>query len=252
MRVVCFINNRVGYEVLRWLTENSEDVVGIVVHPAHKAKFSDEILGIADAHRLPVLDGSRLKEPETYQKLAALRPDLFLSVLFEYIFPADLIDVPAKGTINLHNGYLPFNRGTYANVWSIVERTPAGATLHYIDAGIDTGDIIAKKEVPVAPEDTGQTLYAKIEQCAFELFKETWTSIVSGQHTRTKQSKNEGSSHRKSDVGRIDRIDLNQAYVATNLIDILRARTFPPYEGAYFEVNGEKYYVSVSISKEKT
>jgi len=119
-----------------------------------------------------------------------------------------------------------------------------------MDEGIDTGDYIARKEVKVSPEDTGKTLYKKIEFACIEIFKETWPSIISGNFMQYNQINEEGSFHQKKDVNLIDHINLDKSYNARNLINILRARTFDNYESAYFKEDGKKYYIRVLIERE--
>jgi methionyl-tRNA formyltransferase len=160
------------------------------------------------------------------------------------------LDLFPKGCINLHPAFLPYNRGNYPNVWSIVEKTPAGVTLHYIDEGLDTGDIVAQEKVVIEPTDTGGTLYRKLELAALELFQRTWPSIELGTAPRRRQRAEPGTCHRRTDVGAIDEIDLEHMYRAEDLINILRARTFPPHPGAFFRSNGKKIYLSLGLSEE--
>jgi len=234
MRILFLGNNWVGWQVMHWLREQNEQIVGLAVHPSHKRKYGDEIMNSAQVSPARVFDGSQLRQPEVLQAIKALQPDIGLSVLFGYVLQPEFLDLFPAGVINLHPAYLPYNRGAYPNVWSIVERTPAGVTLHYIDAGVDTGDIIAQRQVPIEPVDTGETLYRKLEQACVELFKETWPLILSGQALRIRQRSDEGTYHRIGDVERIDHIDLDRRYTARELIDVIRARTFPAYPGAYF------------------
>jgi methionyl-tRNA formyltransferase len=116
-----------------------------------------------------------------------------------------------------------------------------------VDEGIDTGPIIARREVAVEPVDTGASLFAKLEDAALGLFQDTWPDILSGRAPRTAQDTALGSSHRVADVGRIDEIDPNRTYRAGELIDILRARTFPPHAGAYFRVSGRRVLLSLDL-----
>jgi methionyl-tRNA formyltransferase len=88
--------------------------------------------------------------------------------------------------------------------------------------------------------DTGETLYRKLEQASIALFQETWPLVRTGKAPRIPQSPKPGTYHRTQDVDAIDKIEMERAYVARDLINILRARTFPPYQGAYFLANGKK------------
>src|ERR1700730_5216014 len=189
MRILLLVNNRLGWQVVHWLKSQGETIVGLVVHPSPRRKYGDEILESACREAEQVFDASKLGSPEVLEAIKAAKPDIGVSVLFGYILKEELLDLMPAGCINLHPGLLPYNRGAYPNVWSIVEGTPAGATLHYLDSGIDTGDLIVQREVLVEPIDTGETLYHKLEEVCMNLFKEAWPLIRTGQAPRIKQQR---------------------------------------------------------------
>lgn len=246
MRILFLGNNKVGWQVVQWLGRK-EQIVGVVVHPPHRGKYRDKIIHEA---RTNIFDGSQLQQAETLERIKALQPDIGVSVLFGYILKPEFLELFPAGVINLHPAYLPYNRGAYPNVWSIVEGTPAGVTLHYIDTGVDTGDIIAQQLVSTKPTDTGKVLYRRLEQASFELFKETWPLIRSGQAGRVPQD-GEGTHHYVKDVEQIDHIDLDRKYVARELINIIRARSFVPHLGAYFIHEGHRVYLHLQLSQER-
>ena len=251
MRILFLGNNWVGWQVVQWLQERNEQIVGLVIHPPHKRKYGDEIIHSAQVSPTHIFDGSRLRQPEVLQAIKVLQPDIGLSVLFGYILRPEFLDLFPAGVVNLHPAHLPYNRGAYPNVWSIVEGTPAGVTLHCIDADVDTGDIIAQRQVPIEPVDTSETLYRKLERACVELFKETWPLIHSGRVRRVPQDREKGTFHRTRDVEQIDHIDLDGTYTARELIDVIRARTFPPYPGAYFVHQGRKVYLHLQLLYEE-
>ncbi len=247
MRILYLGNNWLGYQILKWLKEQGESIVGLVMHPERKRKYGDEIIECSGLGQEAIFDGSLLNEEQASRAIQSLEPHIGISVLFDYILRAQFLAIFPKGVINLHPAYLPYNRGQYPNVWSIIEGTPSGVTLHYIDEGIDTGDIIAQKEVLVEPVDTGETLYHKLEQASVALFQESWVDIKTGKAPRIRQSREAGTYHRTRDVDSIDEIDLDRAYIARDLINILRARTFPPYESAYFTVDDKRVRIRVQL-----
>lgn len=251
MRILFLGNNWVGWQVVHWLREQNEQVVGLVVHPPHKRKYGDEIIRSVQVSPAHIFDGACLRQPEMLQAIKTLQADIALSVFFGYILRREFLDLFSAGVVNLHPAYLPYNRGVYPNIWSIVEGTPAGVTLHYVDAGVDTGDIIARRQAPIEPVDTGETLYRKLEQACVDLFKDTWPLICSGRAPRIPQGKQEGTYHRTQDVERIDAVNLDRMYTARELIDIIRARTFPPYPGAYFMHQGRKVYLCLQLLYEE-
>lgn len=250
MRILYLGNNRVGLEVLRHLVDLGEHLVGLVIHPEDKQRFGREIVETVGLPEDRIFLGNRLRDPEVVDAIRSLRADLGLSVLFGYILRPEFLDLFPRGVVNLHPSYLPFNRGQYPNVWSIIEKTPAGATLHFIDPGIDTGDIIEQRRIEVEPIDTGESLYSKLESCCVELFRTAWPSIRGGNAPRRPQPLHEGSFHRTRDVAGIDLIDLDQSTTAHDLINLLRARTFPPHRGAYFIENGRRVGLRLSLEYE--
>lgn len=246
MRIFYLGNNLLGLKVLEFLKKQKEKICGLAVHLPEKAKYVNQIINCSRLEKSKIISGDRINGPETVKKIERLKPDIILSICFGYILKPEIIRVPPLGVMNLHSAYLPCNRGANPNVWSIVNATPAGVSLHYIDAGIDTGDIIAQKQVPVDWLDTAKTLYEKSEKEAFKLFQQSWPDIKSGKIERRKQV-GKGSFHRLKDLERIDRIDLGKKYKAKDLINILRSRTFPPYNGAYIEVNGRRIYLRLEL-----
>jgi methionyl-tRNA formyltransferase len=250
MRIFCLCNNWLGWQALRWLGQQGDEIVGLAVHPDARSKYGDEIrLEVSNTNCL-VLDGSQLREPHVLNQVRDLQADIAVSVLFAYVLSDGFIGLFPQGCINLHPALLPHNRGCFPNVWSIVTKTPAGVTLHYIDRGIDTGDVIAQKEVAIEITDTGASLYRRLEVEGLELFKDTWPSIRAGSCSRTAQPAGLGSYHRARDVESIDEIDLEKSYRAEDLINVIRARTFPPYRGAYFVHAGKKVYLRLDLSEE--
>lgn len=249
MTYVYLANGRLGLEVLRWLVEQGDSPAGLVVHPPERRKFGSEILSVAGLPSEHVIEGPALRTTEGLAWLKAHEPKWLVSVLFGYILSPNVLAVPTCGAVNLHPAFLPHNRGAYPNVWSIVDRTPAGVTLHFIAPGVDTGDIIAQREVPVRPTDTGASLYGRLEEAALSLFQETWPGIVANSVQRNPQPEG-GTSHRVADVERIDCVDPDQQVRAGDLIDILRARTFPPYKGAYLNLSGRKVYLRLELTED--
>lgn len=251
MRILFLGNNWVGWQIMQWLKEQGEDVVGLVVHPGNRQKYGKEIIKSSGLDSGRIFDGSRLHDPETLESIRDLRPDLGVSALFGYILRQKFLDLVPAGCLNIHPALLPYNRGAYPNIWSIVDGTPAGVTLHYIDTGVDTGDIVAQRETSVTPIDTGESLYRKLEKTCVDLFRDVWPSVRSLQLGRVVQKDQTGTCYKVKDVERINEIDLDRTYRAKELIDVIRALTFPRYPGAYFRQDGRKVYLRLQLLYEE-
>lgn len=125
--------------------------------------------------------------------------DFIVSFGYRHIIQKSVLDYLPDKVINLHISYLPWNRGADPNLWSFLEDTPKGVSIHYIDEGIDTGDIIAQKRVFLDEEnETLATSYNKLEMSIVDLFKETWPNVIGNTVVRLKQ-KGDGSFHKTGD-----------------------------------------------------
>jgi len=178
-----------------------------------------------------------------------VEPDYVVSCGYRHIVPEEILEVPTEGCLNLHPAYLPFNRGANPNVWSIVDGAPAGVTLHYMDPSLDTGAIVERREVDVSFSDTGKDLYERLEDAQVRLFREAWPEVVSGEASPTEQDPDEGTYHVTDDFEALCGIDPDEEVQAKAFLDRLRALTYPPYDNAYVEVDGERYHVEVSIER---
>jgi len=120
--------------------------------------------------------------------------NFLVSYGYRHIIKKEVLDLMQKRAINLHISLLPWNRGADPNLWSFLEDTPKGVTIHVLDDGIDTGEILAQKEVAFSTEDTLRTSYEKLSETIEALFRETWPLIREGKVTSRAQV-GEGSFH---------------------------------------------------------
>lgn len=145
--------------------------------------FGDEVVQIE--HEI-----NELREVSEY--------DFIISYGYRHVINKQIVDIFYRKAINLHISYLPWNRGADPNLWSFLEDTPKGVTIHYIDKGLDTGDIIVQKTVEFSNTETLRTSYEKLVAEIEKLFMENWLDIRSGRITPIPQT-GKGTFHRKSD-----------------------------------------------------
>lgn len=124
--------------------------------------------------------------------------DFVVSYGYRHIIKQDILNKIVDKIVNLHISFLPFNRGADPNFWSFVDNTPKGVTIHHMDAGIDTGDIIVQKEVFFSETETLSSSYQKLKTEIEKLFREHWPKIRIGACNRIKQSDN-GTYHKTAD-----------------------------------------------------
>jgi methionyl-tRNA formyltransferase len=142
-------------------------------------------------------------DPLDPQTIERDRPELVVSHRYRHIIKPPLLRLVGDHAINLHISYLPWNRGADPNLWSWIEDTPKGVTIHYIDEGVDTGDIIAQREVEFEHGETLASSYARLETEMLRLFVEQWPRIRTGECDRRTQ-RGEGSMHRVADRQQIE------------------------------------------------
>ena len=187
---------------------------------------------------------------KNYSILADYDTDYIFGIHFPYIISKPLLSIPKVGFLNLHPAFLPYNKGWHTPSWAILDKTKYGATLHFMSNDLDAGDIINQTEIEVKPSLTANELYQSVLEVEEQLFKDTFTNLLTLKPTRTKQVK-EGTSYSKKDLAKVQEIDLSEEIFALDLIDKLRALTTNNIdEAAYFIVDEKKYRVQVSIVPE--
>jgi methionyl-tRNA formyltransferase len=124
--------------------------------------------------------------------------EFLVSYGYRHIISEEVLNRFPRRAINLHISYLPWNRGADPNLWSFLEDSPKGVTIHYLDEGLDTGDILIQKKIEHAPDDTLKTSYDRLRAAIEKLFLSAWPDIRDGNHPSFPQPTN-GTSHRRRD-----------------------------------------------------
>jgi methionyl-tRNA formyltransferase len=194
---------------------------------------------------VPVLEGKAFSSGEGMALLRSLQLDYLLSIHFPLILPAAVRTLPRIGTLNLHPAYLPFNRGWHTPSWAILDGTPFGATLHWMDDGIDTGDIALQKQVEVHPDDTAHSLYQRALQAEAELFRDAIPLLLRHKLPRIPQT-GTGTSHKKADLEAMRKIDPTGMSDAEMLRRVRALTTNRPEEAAYIEMDGKKHALCIN------
>ena len=130
-------------------------------------------------------------------------PDWIVSYGYRYIVGAPVIEEYRNRIINLHISYIPWNRGVSPNLWSFLEDTPKGVTIHYLDEGIDTGDILRQKKVTLSEDETLATSYTRLRREIETLFIDVWPSIADETIIPQKQDLTVGSYHSLGETNEI-------------------------------------------------
>jgi methionyl-tRNA formyltransferase len=239
-RIVAFVNGALGARAIDLVRDQ---LVGAVLHVPERRRDVALLEG-ALPKGVPVFAPSS----DLAQQVRALAPSHGLSVLYGHILRDDVIGCFPNGIANLHPSLLPHGRGAHPNAWALAKREPSGVTLHLMDAGVDTGPILAQATVPAQPTDTAKTLYERLMQAAERLLSAEVPRWLRGEVKPRPQS-GSGSAHRVADLDSL-KIEADRTYTGRELIDLLRARTFAPYPGAAYDCDGRKLRVRIEISED--
>lgn len=175
--------------------------------------------------------------------------DLIFSLHCKQIFPKELVQ--AVKCINIHPGFNPCNRGWYPQVFSIINKLTAGATIHEMDEQIDHGKIIVQKPVAINAWDTSIDVYNKILSAELELLQESLIDILNNNY-HSFAPVSDGNYNGINDYKNLLEIKLDEVVKTGDLIDRLRALTHGQFKNAFFidPVTGNKIFIRIQLDKE--
>ncbi|MGE5111172.1 MAG: methionyl-tRNA formyltransferase [Acidobacteriaceae bacterium] len=195
---------------------------------------------VALAQGIPVNQPEKIKNNEEFRaQLEAIRPDAIIVVAYGRIIPQWMIDLPPLGNINVHASLLPKYRGAAPIQWAIAcGETVTGVTTMRIDAGLDTGDMLLKAEMPIASDDTAVTLSPRLSQLGASLLVKTLRAFESGEMQPRPQDNSQATVAPvlKKEDGRID-----FSRTANEIHN--RLRGFQPWPGAFTTFRGKQLTV---------
>lgn len=247
MKIAACIANEVGFELLKFLVAQEQRLEYVVT--AEQDSFAKSISMLCGEYGIPCYQGMDINSAE----YVAMNRDLDIDIVFLLWWPtivkqAALASVK-RGFINTHPSLLPYNRGMNPYYWSIVDGTPAGVTIHWIDEEIDRGSILFQKRLDVPIAETGERLYKRAAAALIELFTMNFPKLLDPDVKSCKMHFVNNIVHRVRDMKQHSCIDMEREYKARDLINILRARTFTNGDSAYFYDGDKKYHIRVSISE---
>lgn len=178
---------------LRALVEAGEDIVGVVTQP-DKPKGRGYTLTpppvkvYAEEKGLPVYQPKTLRDEAFADLLRQIDPEVIVVVAFGKILPANVLDYPKYGCVNVHGSLLPAYRGAAPMQRAIIDGcAETGITTMFMDVGLDTGDMLLKKSVAIDLHDTFETVHDKLGECGAELLLRTLALLEAGEITPEKQ-----------------------------------------------------------------
>jgi len=246
MRIIFLGYHNIGYVCLETLIglcrALGDEIAAVVTHaddPRENLWFAS-VRQLAFDNYLPVYQPADPNDPAFVTAMQALQPDFLFSCYYRHMLKQPLLNLPRLGALNLHGSLLPRYRGRCPLNWVLVHgENETGITLHYMEEEADRGDIVAQKVIPITPEDTALTLFARMTAQAGKLFRETYPLLRSGQAPRHPQDHRRASyfGGRQPEDGLID-----WGQSALDVYNLMRAVTHP-YPGALTHLAGRKLYI---------
>ncbi len=200
---------------------------------------------------IPVYQPVKIREEENVRILQELHPDFIACAAFGQIIPQSILDIPPYGCLNVHASLLPAWRGAAPIQWSILsgDRT-TGVTIMRMNAGLDTGDMILKKEVEIGPDETGDSLFDALMAEGSSLLVQAMEQILEGTAVYTPQPEESPTPYAKMLKRQSGLIDWSRS--AAQIERMIRA--FDSWPGTYTYLNGKtlKILKAVPVPEDET
>ena len=215
------------------------DVIGVVTQPDRPAGRGGKvrlspIKQVALEHDIPVFQPVKIRKATAIDELKKWDADAYVVAAFGQILPQELLDIPQYGSINVHASLLPRWRGAapiHAAIRAGDEQT--GITIMVMDAGLDTGPMLSKESIKIAPDETGQSLHDKLADIGGELLIETLPKYFSGE-IQPQAQPDDGITYAPQIKKEEGEIDWKQSALSIERL----VRAFTPWPGTFTQWNG--------------
>lgn len=239
--VIVFGYGELGTSAVEALTKAGANIIGMVAPSNRTGQDVDCFTSFAEKEGIPFLRQPLRKAIAPFlEQLQTLNPDVILVWSYTMILPGSIIDIPSRGSVNVHGGLLPEYRGGHVMQWAIINgETETGVTLHYMDEGIDTGPIIGQGRFPITWQDDAISVRNNLQKTGKELIKKWWPKISAGTAPRIMQDESAAKYYRlrNSDDGQINWAESN-----SKIYNLIRALVYP-WPGAFTFLRGKKIVV---------
>jgi methionyl-tRNA formyltransferase len=216
------------------------EVIGVVTQPDRPAGRGNQvhespIKKVAVEAGIPVFQPEKLRRKEAVEELKKWQPDVYVVAAFGQILPQAVLDIPVYGSINVHASLLPRWRGA-APIQACIRAGDAesGVTIMKMDAGLDTGPMLAHRAIPLAPDETGQSLHDKLARIGSALLIETLPRYLSGV-LQPQPQREEGVTYAPQIEKEEGRIDWTKSAVEIERL----VRAFTPWPGTFTTWDGK-------------
>lgn len=236
-KAVVFAYHNVGARCLSVLLAHGVDVRLVVTHrdDPDETIWFDSVADVAALHAVPTVTPDAAALPALAERLRGLNPDFLFSFYYRHMLPAAILDVAARGALNMHGSLLPKYRGRAPVNWAVLNgEAETGASLHYMTAKPDAGALVDQQAVPILPNDTAKTVFDKVSCAAETTLNRALPGLLDGSAAARPLDLARGSyfGRRRPEDGRID-----WSRSASEVHNLVRA-VAPPYPGAFTTLAG--------------
>ncbi len=237
IKVVLFGYGQIGVYGLKCLKQAKVEVVGVLPRASDRSVDTSEtsFYNYARQAGLHIFDAIEPNDKNLIMEIETLAPDYLLILQHNRIIKKPLICIPRLGCLNMHFAPLPRLRGCFPSKWSIINNEDTGVTLHYIDPGIDTGNIIFQETIKLSQSETDESLYGKLLDCGKIILDNAIPRMAKGEQFEGLAQNHASSSYYPKDIPFGGKIDWTKD--AQWIERFIRAFTFPPYPAAIAETN---------------
>ncbi len=240
MKAVVLAYHNIGCEGIRALLNAGFEIAAVFTHKDNPSEniWYESVAELCIEKKLTVYAPEDINHSLWVKKISDMQPDIIFSFYYRNMVKKSILDIPAKGCINLHGSLLPKYRGRVPLNWAVINgETESGVTLHYMTEKPDAGDIIAQRSFAICESDTAKDVHTKAASEAKILLNETLPMILSGTNNRTPQDDAQATYFhgRKPSDGLI-----NWNKSACEIRNLVRGVT-KPYPGAFSYLAGKKY-----------
>ena len=193
MKIVFMGTPDFSVPVLEALVKAGHQVEAVVTQPDKpkgrgKAVLMTPVKEKAMELGIPVYQPVKVREPEFVEVLKELKPDVMVVVAFGQLLPKAVLDIPPYGCVNVHASLLPKYRGAAPIQWVVIDgEKESGVTTMMMDVGLDTGDMLEQKAIPLDEKETGGSLFDKLSEVGAKLCVKTMEAIENGTAVYTPQ-----------------------------------------------------------------
>lgn len=241
MKIVFMGTPDYAAEALRALIRAGHEITAVVTQPDKPQGRSKELIPspvkvCAMEHGIPVMQPRRIKTPEAVAELKSYPADVYVVAAFGQILSQEILDIPRYRSLNIHASLLPKYRGCSPIQHVIIDgEEKTGITIMQMDAGIDTGDMLYKKEIDILPEDNYETLHDKLMVLGGEAIVEALVLLEEGKLVPKKQN-GEESCYAPMIDKKMGKVDFSKS--AVEIDRLIRGMT--PWPSAYTSYNGKQ------------